>query len=152
MLLPLELKSCRTLWSGVVVCVWVSAVLLGKGPACVGPSAHLPEKSSIGRACGGRTWCKQDRQPVLGLYCSLKLVYMERWGRKWHRLAPSSPERGLCACRSQGSTPRRVNSFSPMHLRHFSDHHLHTACLSVVCLSGAAQRIWGSIPAKPADS
>jgi len=36
MLLPLELKPCKTLWSGDVVCTGLSAGFLGKGTAALG--------------------------------------------------------------------------------------------------------------------
>lgn len=45
MVLLLELKPCRTPCSGVVVCAGISAGLLGKGPAVLGPRQSFPRRT-----------------------------------------------------------------------------------------------------------
>ena len=45
MLLPLELKPCRTLWFLDVVCAGISAGLLGKGPTALVLRHTCPRKA-----------------------------------------------------------------------------------------------------------
>ena len=81
---------------------------------CAEIQAHLIEKDRTSTVHRCRTQSKQVRQPVLVLYCLQHVggsVYMLRiGGGKWYQPAPLSLERGVHACYSLGSTPRRVNN------------------------------------------
>ena len=70
--------------------------------------AHLPMKSTTGRALQGRILCKQFQWLVLVLYCLLKLVYADRRGKD---IAPASSfvprERNLCSLLSGKLSQKR---------------------------------------------
>ena len=110
MLLPLELNPCRTLWSGDVVCGWVSAGHLSNGPTAVGLKPTWPRRAVLAECRWvGLGVCR------LGNQCSPCAVYWS-WillrgsGGKWHQPTPLILERGLHAFCSQGSAPRRLNN------------------------------------------
>lgn len=143
MLLPLELKLCRTFCLGEVVCVWVSTYLLGKGPILFGLRHTC-------RVQPGGTWCMHFRQSVSGMCCLLKTVYAEWWGRD---MVPANSfvlrDGSLHLLLSEKHYQK--SKYSPLCPRYLSDHHFDTVCLWVVCLPGAAQHMLGSIPGKPDD-
>lgn len=82
------------------------------------------------------------------LRCLLKLVYAECGAGEWHQLALLSPEMGLPACCSQGSTLRRA--ISP-HVSHSSNRHFQAICLQFAYLHLAGQWTLSFIPMKPDD-
>ena len=91
MLLPLELKPCRTLWLVDLVCweflldFWDRSLLCWSLGTLVGVKQYQ-QSVGEGRRMGG-IWYKQFRQPVLVLCYLLKLVHADGWGRE---MAPVS--------------------------------------------------------------
>ena len=86
-LLSLELKACRNLWSEDVVWEGISAGLLGEGTHCARTEAHLLEKGSTSRAKGvpvgaGLGVSRLGSQcQCCAVYCRWYCVYAEVSGR-----------------------------------------------------------------------
>lgn len=132
---PLYMNLCRTLWLVEVVHKKDSAGPL-EGTCFTSPLTHLPEKSSTSRMPDSGAGCKQLKQPMLSLCCLMKLVYAAGQRRKIITPAPLSPEWGVSAVCSQGSSPRRADNF-PFCVIVFS-RLLFLHCFWFSCLTGEA--------------
>lgn len=147
MLLPLELKACRILWSGDVMCGGVSADLLKNWPAALGLRHTWPRRAVLEecRWVGLGEWSLGSQCSPCAVYCSRFVLWGS--GGKCHQPTPLFLERGHHTCWCQGSTLRRVNNLP--HIQGSFQRAIFTLCLSLECLHARSSAL-GFMPPKTA--
>ena len=123
MLLPLELKPCRTLWSGDMVLPGVSAGLLGRRPTVLGLRQALLRREVLPE-CRVLGLCVSK----LGSHCwscaashMWPCVYAEGQGREMVLASSFSLEQHLHECSSQRSASKGENNLPTLCPRHSSN-------------------------------
>lgn len=134
MLLPLELKSCKSLWLGEVVWAGISAGLLGKRPTTLGQRQTWPKRSILTEYRGVEPGVNMlgCQYWLCGVECGPVFMLRSRGG-KWCQPAPSL-EWGLCPWCFQRITPGGANSL-PAVCPMYPSTSLSTCCLFWGCFT-----------------